>query len=341
MKSYEPQQRVFFFAGAEDEGGFAGEVGGSEAGFDVGEGAVVDVGAALGDGAAGFGFGFGEAGFDEGVGEGEACGELVFGEGLAGDVGEDVGELGVGEIFDLGAEENVGGFIGGGEAGIAVDEAGELFGEAFLTFAEVRLTGAGGVQGGDLFVRELGEEAQGSGAVGVGDVDPVLVEGVGAGFAGIEVDGAALGLAHLRAVGLEQERAGHSVELDTVHAAGEVDAGGDVAPLVAAADLKLAAVVAVEMDEVVGLKEHVGEFGVADAAFATQAVLDRVLGEHDVDGEVFSNVAKEVEEGEAAHPVEVVEEEGAIGTEGDRHILLRDILRRILLRRLRKMSQSP
>jgi hypothetical protein len=48
----------------------------------------------------------------------------------------------------------------------------------------------------------------------------------------------------------------------------EVDAREDVAPLVGAADLELAALVAVQVVVVVGLQEHVAELGVGDAVLA-------------------------------------------------------------------------
>ena len=77
--------------------------------------------------------------------------------------------------------------------------------------------------------------------VGVVDVDPILIELVRAGPLGGEPDGPLLGLAHLRAIGLREQRAGHAVELHAAHPPREIDAGRDVAPLIAAADLQFAA----------------------------------------------------------------------------------------------------
>ena len=90
-----------------------------------------------------------------------------------------------------------------------------------------------------------GEVAQVAPDVGVVDVDPVLVERVRRGQRGVEPEAAAAGgLAELRPVD-------ESVTSGTVSAcagsrstaADQVEAGGDVAPLVAAADLQPAAVV--------------------------------------------------------------------------------------------------
>ena len=78
-------------------------------------------------------------------------------------------------------------------------------------------------------------------------------------------------------------------------AADQIDPGDDVAPLVGAADLQLDAVVLVQQPEVVGLQEHVAELGVRDAVLAVDAQLDRLLGQHLVDGDVLADVAEELE----------------------------------------------
>jgi hypothetical protein len=44
------------------------------------------------------------------------------------------------------------------------------------------------------------------------------------------------------------------------HAAAEVDAVDDVAPLIGAAHLQHAAVTLVQLDEIIGLQDHVVEF---------------------------------------------------------------------------------
>ena len=87
-----------------------------------------------------------------------------------------------------------------------------------------------------------------------------------------------LGLAVLGAVGLDDERRGEAPDLVAADLADELDAHGDVAPLVAAADLQVAAVVEVQAQEVVGLEQHVAELGVGDPLVrALEAGLDRLL----------------------------------------------------------------
>ena len=72
--------------------------------------------------------------------------------------------------------------------------------------------------------------------------------------------------------------------------------GDDVAPLIGAADLDLAAVVLVQPEVVVGLQQHVAELGERDPVLALEARLDRLLGQHLVDRDVLADVAQELEE---------------------------------------------
>ncbi len=88
-------------------------------------------------------------------------------------------------------------------------------------------------------------------------------------------------------------------------AADEVDPGGDVAPLVRPPELEGAAVAAVQLVEVVGLKQLVGELGEGDAR--VEAGLDDLPGEHLRDREVLADVAQELHDAHLAGPVEVVD----------------------------------
>ncbi|MEC5207463.1 hypothetical protein QF022_002419 [Vogesella perlucida] len=96
-------------------------------------------------------------------------------------------------------------------------------------------------------------------------------------------------------------------------AAGEVGAGGDVAPLVGTANLQYAAVATVQLGKVVTLQQAVAELGVADAlVFAVDALLYRFLLDHLVDGEVLTDVAQELQCAHAAKPVVVVGHDGGV-----------------------------
>ena len=150
----------------------------------------------------------------------------------------------------------------------------------------------------------------------VAHVEPELVELVGRRVACIEPYVATLGLAELRAVGLGDERAGdgEGLGLGTQLAADELRAGGDVAPLVGAAQLDFAVHRLVEVQEVVALHELVGELGERHAVtLAVEALLDRILGHHVVDGDALADVADEVQEGEVLHPVVVVDHACGVG----------------------------
>ena len=77
----------------------------------------------------------------------------------------------------------------------------------------------------------------------------------------------------------------------------EINAGGDVAPLVAAADLQFAIVLLAQMIKIKRLQQHVAELGVADAGLAVfHARADAFLGDHHVDGKMFADVAQKIEE---------------------------------------------
>lgn len=102
------------------------------------------------------------------------------------------------------------------------------------------------------------------------------------------------------------------MDVAALDAADEVGARGDVAPLVAAADLQGAAVAAVQLQVVVGLQDLVAELGVAEP-FALQPRGHRLPGEHAVDREVLADVAQEVDGAQLAGPVEVADETGRVG----------------------------
>src|SRR5699024_10239218 len=92
-----------------------------------------------------------------------------------------------------------------------------------------------------------------------------------------------------------------------VHAADKVHTGDDIAPLVRATDLHADVVLAVQVNEVIRLKQHVGKLRVGDA-ICCQATLHGVAGEHRVQRKVLAQVAQEVDDGHLADPVSVVDQ---------------------------------
>ena len=89
----------------------------------------------------------------------------------------------------------------------------------------------------------------------------------------------------------------------------EIDPGGDVSPLVAAADLQFAILRFAKIMKIKRLQDHVAELGVADAHVAIlHPRTHAFLRDHGVDLEVLADVAKHVEERQRRGPVCVVDQ---------------------------------
>ena len=95
-------------------------------------------------------------------------------------------------------------------------------------------------------------------------VDPELIELVRRGAFGSSQILPALCFTEFGAIRFCDQREGQSIGGAIIQASGQIHTGDDVAPLVATANLKTAAVFPVEVQEVVGLQQAVGEFGIGD-----------------------------------------------------------------------------
>ena len=184
---------------------------------------------------------------------------------------------------------------GGGliSRGAAVDQRGRLGREHLLGLVD--LGAFQRCEALDLSERQDREQLEEAADIGVLGVAPILPVFVGAHLVGIEPDRAGRGLAHLGAGGGGDQRRGQREQLRIAHAAAEIDAVDDIAPLVGAAHLQHAAVALVQLDEIVGLQDHVVEFEERQFLFALEPHLHRVEGEHAVDREVAADVAQEVD----------------------------------------------
>ena len=159
----------------------------------------------------------------------------------------------------------------------------------------------------DLLDRQEGQHLQALDDVGIADISPVLEEIVGRGLFGIEPDGALFGLAHLLALGIEQQGNGHRVGVFAELLADQLRAAEHIRPLVVAAELHVAAVILIELVEIVALHDHVVEF--EEGQTALPALLVALKGEHLVDREAGADLAQHIDIVELQEPVAVVDHE--------------------------------
>jgi hypothetical protein len=192
-----------------------------------------------------------------------------------------------------------------------VDERRHLVGEPLVTVALPRLALGLRLERLDLLVGQEREDLEQLADLGVVHVQEPLVEGVRRHHLGVEPHRVALGLAVLGAVGLGDQRRHERVCLGTLRAPDQLDAGGDVAPLVGGAVLERDPVVAVEAQEVHRLEQHVAELRVADAGL--QPSRNHIALQHPVHREVLADVAQEVDRGQARRPVVVVDDGRGVG----------------------------
>ncbi|MPL94363.1 hypothetical protein SDC9_40516 [bioreactor metagenome] len=160
--------------------------------------------------------------------------------------------------------------------------------------------------------RQLGIELEEAPDIGVGGVAPELPELVRREHLVIEPDRAALRLAHLAPVRGGQQRRRQAEDLAVEHPARQVDAVDDVAPLVRAAHLQQTAITAVQLEEVIGLQDHVVEFEEAQRLLAIESRLHRLERQHPVHREVPADVAQEVEVVQVVKPLGVVAHHRAV-----------------------------
>ena len=156
---------------------------------------------------------------------GEEVGELdTLGDHRAGDLklghafhyGEESGLVDLAEgLAGLVAEEDLGGLNCHLVVLGRVYHSGDLLGETLLEGTEAGILGLLLYESLDLLTGERGEDLDVLLGIGVGNVEPELVELVGGGVAGIEPYVSALGLAELTGDGLGDEGGGEGVGLET------------------------------------------------------------------------------------------------------------------------------
>ena len=214
----------------------------------------------------------------------------------------------------LGSRHRLVGFL------LTVNELGQLIGENLLGAVELAAFPAAHFV--DFLQRQEGQHADAFQHVRVVHVAPVLEEVVGGSLLRVEPHRALGGLAHLLALGIEQQGNGHGVGVLAELAADQLRAAEHIRPLVVAAELQVAAVFLKEMQEIVALHDHVVKFQEAESLLHTLLV---ALGtEHVVDREAGSDVSQQFDVIQLEQPVAVVDEQCLALSEVDEfaHLLL-------------------
>ena len=173
-------------------------------------------------------------------------------------------------------------------------------------------------EGIDFFALQVGKDLDVAFGFFIAHIEPELIERIGCGAVAIKPNIALLRFAKLLTVGFRDEGAGEGEGFVVAAklAADEFRSGGDVAPLVGAPHLEFAALLLVEVEEVVALEQLIGKFGKRHTfgKFAVETALHAVLRHHIIDGDALSDFACKVEEGIVFHPVVIVDEFGGIGS---------------------------
>ena len=141
-----------------------------------------------------------------------------------------------------------------------------------------------------------------------------MIKFVNTGAARIQPYRAGLRLAEFCSIRFGNQRQGQTIDGLAEFFASQVNAGGDIPPLIRAADLQFAIEVAGEHIKIKRLQQHVTELGIADAYFAVfHARANAFFGDHLIDREVLADVPQEIEVTERRGPIRIVDQTGGIG----------------------------
>ena len=185
-----------------------------------------------------------------------------------------------------------------------MDARGHLARQSLLCFALLGSRLHQLVERLDLRPGQEREQSQVFPRVAIVHVDPVLIELVRRRARGIEPHRSRFGLAELRPARGRNQRHGQRVRGLSLDAPNQLQASGDVSPLIAAAHLERNSFAAVELQKIVCLQQHVRELSERDSAFDPR--LHRILRQHVVDGEVLADIAHELHCLERTKPCGVV-----------------------------------
>ena len=91
------------------------------------------------------------------------------------------------------------------------------------------------------------------------------------------------------------------------HAPTQINAVDDIAPLVRAAHLQIAAETTRQFHKIIALQDHVVELDEGEFLLALKPELDRIHRQHPVDREVATNIAQHVDIVELGQPVGIID----------------------------------
>ena len=224
------------------------------------------------------------------------------------------------QIVGCTAEESFGCFLCLACFLFAMNELGNLISENLFSLVDSCAFYV--AQTMNLFHRHEGQQGHAVLHVAVVDIAPILVEFIRRGFFRIKPESALFGFAHLAAIAGGQKLAGHAEGRLLILTADQLNAAEHVGPLVVAAQLHHAAIIMMQLPEVVGLHNHVVELEEGQALFP--AFFEAFSSQHTVNGEVHANLTQQLYIVKVKQPISIVGNDSLALAEVDEtaHLLL-------------------
>src|SRR5262245_29747917 len=179
--------------------------------------------------------------------------EFKFGNVLREHFADDIIERGFGDAFQSTAEKNFARADGILRGGFTMHELRHFHGQRVMRLARFRFGLMLLLQFVDLLLRQEAEVFQKADYGAIVSANPILVKAIDTGLVWIEPDYAAETLADFFARGIRNQRMRQPEGVFAQFFPTKIDARGDVTPLVAAADLQLAVVIAAKHIEIKSL----------------------------------------------------------------------------------------
>ena len=193
----------------------------------------------------------------------------------------------------------------------------DLFCESFLERSAARVLQMVGHKCLNGLLIKVGKDLDIALGIVVTDVEPELIEGIWRGTIAVEPHVSTLCFAEFPPICLRNQRTGETESLGFIaqSAANQFGSRGHIAPLVIASELQTHAMMLIEIEEIVALKQLISELGERKSvvSLAVQALLYAVFSHHVVDGDVLAHLSCKVKKGELLHPIVVIDQLGLVG----------------------------